>query len=316
MAQIDLNTMRNYLSSSISSINQNKINGMLAEIDLRNTLTNLGFGGRISQGGWIMRSVGAGLFGHNTAVIFPQTIQPNTNYTVGRQLEEPALALHTICSTMHQIGVNSFYCVPSIATNNDASTISWQTKQLGIPVVPPYSPLIPTIQHFGARGRRYNFLRYHTNANQIPVASIPEEFTKEHLRVNFQDQFMCEMSDIDGILWGQQYTYPIEIKEKTAGNDGNKVGEFFGLDVGPFVKLAFYAAKKGNLHSLFFVREINDTVNRQLVNWWFITFDKLAQYASWVPMGGGTNMQGGGSTVVKIPKAEFTPLTAATLATL
>lgn len=316
MAQIDLNAMRSYLSSSISSINQNKINGMLAEIDLRNTLTNLGFGGRISQGGWIMRSVGAGVFGHNTAVIFPQTIQPDTDYAVGRQLEEPALALHTICSTMHQIGVNSFYCVPSIATKNDASTISWQTKQLGIPIVPPYAPLIPTIQNFGKRGRRFNFLRYHTNANQIPVASIPEEFTKEHLRVNFQDQFMCEMSDIDGILWGQQYTYPIEIKEKTAGNDRNKVGEFFGLDVGPFVKLAFYAAKKGNLHSLFFVREINDTVNRQLVNWWFITFDKLAQYASWVPMGGGTNMQGGGSTVVKIPKSEFTPLTAATLATL
>jgi len=289
---------------------------MLAEIDLRSTLTNLGFGGRISQGGWIMRSVGAGVFGHNTAVIFPQTIQPNIDYAVGRQLEEPALALHTICSTMHQIGVNSFYCVPSIATNNDATTISWQTKQLGIPDVPPYTPLIPTIQHFGARRKRYNFLRYHTNSNQIPVASIPEEFTKEHLRVNFQDQFMCEMSDIDGILWGQQYTYPIEIKEKTAGNDGNKVGEFFGLDVGPFVKLAFYAAKKGNLHSLFFVREINDTINRQLVNWWFITFDKLAQYASWVPMGGGTNMQGGGSTVVKIPKAEFTRLTAASLATL
>jgi hypothetical protein len=307
--------MRSYLSSSISSINQNKINGMLAEIDLRNTLINLGFGGRISQGGWIMRNVGAGVFGHTTAVIFPQTIQLDTDYSVGRQLEEPALALHTICSTMHQIGVNSFYCVPSIATNNDASSISWQTKQLGIPVVQPYTPLIPTIQNFGARGRRYNFLRYKTNANQIPVASIPEEFTKEHLRVNFQDQFMCEMSDIDGVLWGQQYTYPIEIKEKTPGND-TKVGDYFGLDVGPFVKLAYYAAKKGNLHSLFFVREINDTINRQLVNWWFITFDKLAQYASWVPMGGGTNMQGGGSTVVKIPKAEFTALTAASLATL
>lgn len=307
--------MRRFLSSSISSLNRNKINGMLAEIDLRNTLINLGFGGRISQGGWIMRNVGPGVFGHNTAVIFPQTIQPNTEYAVGRQLEEPPMALHTICSTMHQIGVHSFYCVPSIITNNRPATISWETKQLGIPVVQPYTPLIPTIQNFGARGRNYNFLRYHTNTNQIPVASLPEEFTKEHLRVNFQTQFMCEMSDIDGILWGQQYTYPIEIKEKTPGTD-TKLGEYFGLDVGPFVKLAFYAAKKGNLHSLFFVREINNVVDRELVNWWFITFDKLAQFASWVPMGGGTNMQGGGSTVVKIPKVEFTQLSAATLGAL
>lgn len=315
MAQLNLDSMRGYLSSSISSINQNKINGMLAEIDLRNTLAHLGFGPRISQGGWIVRNVGAGVFGHHTAVIFPETILPNTDYSVGRNLNEPELALHTICSTMHQIGVNSFYCAPSIAIDNDPLSISWQTKQLGIPVIAPYTPLLPTIQNFGARGRRYNFLRYHTNSLLVPNHSVPEEFTKEHLRVNFQTQYMCEMSDIDGILWGQQYTYPIEIKEKTAGHD-NKVGDFFGLDVGPFVKLAFYAAKKGNLHSLFFVREIDDVVNRGLVNWWFITFDKLAQYASWVPMSGGTNMQGGGSTVVKIPKQEFTLLNAGSLAML
>jgi len=126
---------------------------------------------------------------------------------------------------------------------------------------------------------------------------------------------MTEISDIDGVIWGEQYTYPIEIKEKTAATD-KKLGDYFGLDVGPFVKLAFYAAKKGNLHSLFFVREINNTDDRELVDWWFITFDTLAQYASWNAQGGGTNMQGGGSTVVKIPKAEFTKLTPASLATL
>jgi len=126
---------------------------------------------------------------------------------------------------------------------------------------------------------------------------------------------MTEMSDIDGIIWGQQYTYPIEIKEKTVAPD-NKLGPYFGLDVGPFVKLAFYAAKKGNLHSLFFVREINNTDDRELANWWFITFDTLAQFASWIPQGGGMNMQGGGSTVVKIPRGEFTQLTAQALANL
>lgn len=308
MARLNLNTMRNYLSRSISSINQNKINGMLAEIDLRNMLSDLGFGGRISQGGWIMRNVGEGVFGHETIVAFPQTILPHREYAIGRELEQPDLALHTICSTMHQIGVRSYYCVPSIEISNDSESIIWNTKQLGIPENLPYTSLIPTIQNFSNRARNYNFLRYNTDSNQIPEASIPEEFTKEHLRVTFQNQFMCEMSDIDGIFWGQQYTYPIEIKEKTAAND-NKLGDYFGLDVGPFVKLAFYAAKKGNLHSLFFVREINNTVDRELVSWWFITFDKLAQYASWVPMGGGTNMQGGGSTVVKIPKSEFSEVT-------
>lgn len=81
-----------------------------------------------------------------------------------------------------------------------------------------------------------------------------------------------------------------------------------GLDIGPFVKLAFYAAKRGNLHSLFIVREIDNPVSRNLVNWWFITFDELAQYASWVQQAGGASMTGGASAVVKIPKAEFKPL--------
>lgn len=126
---------------------------------------------------------------------------------------------------------------------------------------------------------------------------------------------MAEVSDIDGILWGEQYTYPIEIKEKTPGND-SKLGDYFGLDVGPFVKLAFYAAKKGNLHSLFIVREIDNEATRGLVAWWFITFDKMAQYASWVTTGGGTTMLGGSSTVVKIPKSKFTKLDASSLSKL
>ena len=315
MAKLDINSMKTYLSSCTNSLNQNKIDEMLAEIELRTILINLGFSDRISQSGWITWKVSIGGFGHNTIIVFPQTIQSEIDYSVGRQLEDPPMPLHTICSTIHQIGVHSFYCVPSIEIDNDTSSISWHTKQLGIPNVSPYAPLIPTIHNFGDRGRRYNFLRYHTNSDLVPIQSLPEEFTKEHLRVYFQNQFMCEMSDIDGIIWGQQYTYPIEIKEKTAGNDP-KVGAYFGIDVGPFVKLAFYAAKKGSLHSLFFVREINNTVERQLVNWWFITFDKLAQFASWVPIGGGTNMQGGGSTVVLVPKEEFSPLTAATLAAL
>ena len=107
----------------------------------------------------------------------------------------------------------------------------------------------------------------------------------------------------------------MEIKEKTVATDIS-VGHYFGLDIGPFVKLAFYAAKKGNLHSLFVVREINNVTNRDLVGWWFITFEQLARYASWNARSGGTNMGGGGSTVVRIPKSEFRQLTATALGEL
>ena len=304
MSKISLGTMISYLSRSISSINQNKLHGTLAEIDLRNTLTDLGFGERISQGGWIVRNVGSGNFAHHTNVFFPETILADTDYRSDRDLPEPPRRLHTICSTMHQIGIHSYYCIPKIINENDCESINWYSTQLGIPARDEYHLFPDFVNNFPIRERRYNFLRYHSDASLIPEESIPEEFTKEHLRIKFQDHFMAEISDIDGVLWGQEKTYPIEIKEKTPGTD-KKVGEFFGIDVGPFVKLAFYASKRGNLHSLFIVREINNTDARELVNWWFITFDILAQYASWVPIGGGVNMQGGGSSTIKIPKSEF-----------
>jgi hypothetical protein len=70
------------------------------------------------------------------------------------------------------------------------------------------------------------------------------------------------------------------------------------------------------MHSLFIVREIDNTSDRNLLNWWYITFERLATFASWIPTGGGTNMQGGGSTVVRIPKNQFTVVDAGTLAEL
>jgi hypothetical protein len=158
-------------------------------------------------------------------------------------------------------------------------------------------------------------LRNHTDVSIVPDAYIPEEFSKEHLRVTLSSRYISEMSDVDGIFWGRQYTYPLEIKEKTCNSD-TRLGEYFGLDVGPFVKLAHYAAKRGNLHSLFIVREIADAEARELVAWRYITFDHLAQFASWVQQQGGRGMTGGNSAVVKIPKCEFKELDAAALASL
>lgn len=311
---LSLNSMRSYLSRSISSLNRNKINGMLAEIDFRNKLNELGFGDRVSQGGWIVRSTIENHFSEHINVFFPRIIQPQINYDA-QNLEEPPRRLHTICSTMHQIGIHSYYCVPVINNENESESVSWLATQLGIPNEDDYHEFNDVINGFEERARNYNFLRHHQDVGEIPVEYIPEEFTKENIRVKFQENYFCEISDIDGILWGEQFTYPIEIKEKTVAY-AKRLGYYFGLDVGPFVKLAFYAAKKSNLHSIFVVKEIDDIENRNLVNWWFITFDKLAQYASWVFVGGGRNMQGGRSSVVRIPKNEFVELTSDNLTNL
>lgn len=316
MGALSIQQMRDYLSRSISSFNENKLNGLLAEVDFRSHLHALGFGGHVSPGGWIARRTGPGQFGHDTVVLFPEILRTGDNYPVERGLPQPPDGLHTICSTFNQLGIKAFYCMPTVSVDGDSSSVRWYAKQLGVPVGRDATPLDECMApFFRPRMRAYNFLRYHADVGRIPEDSVSEEFSKENLRVGFASRYMAEISDVDGILWGDRFTYPLEIKEKTPASD-NVVGDYFGLDGGPFVKLAFYAAKQGNLHSLFIVRQIDSQEERNLVGWWFITFHQLAQYASWVIQGGGPNMAGGRSTVIKIPKAEFTPLNAQTLRTL
>lgn len=312
---VSLDDMKTYLSRSISSLNTNKLNGLLAEVDFRNYLKEIGFQDRVSVGGWIARSEGEGNFGHNTVVLFPEIIKPDSDYT-DTDLQ-PSAGLYSVATTFHQIGIKSYYCFPIIEQPNNSylTNINWYGIRMGLPSRQDPKPLLENIEGFNERSRRYNFLRYDTDVSDIPLSAIPEEFSKEHLRISFQNKYLCEISDVDGIFWGGQYVYPIEIKEKTAAED-KRMGEYFGLDLGPFVKLAFYASRRGNLHSLFVVREINDIQERQLIGWWFITFDKLAKFASWTPQGGGRNMQGGMSTVVKIPKHEFKELNAENLSRL
>ncbi len=316
MGSLSSSAMRSYLSRSISSLNQNKLRGLLAEVDLRKHLQQLGYADRVSPGGWIARRAGAGKFGHNTVVVFPEVLKPDIDYPTTRSKPQPAHGLHTICSTFHQSGIAAYYSAATVATTDDPDSMAWQSVELGLPTEQIYLPFPDSLAtFFRNREKAYKFLRHKTGTTSIPDLAVPEEFSKEHLRITFQSRFFAEISDIDGIFWGEQFTYPIEIKEKTAGED-RQTGEYFGLDLGPFVKLAFYAAKRGNLHSLFVVREIESVQTRNLKQWWFITFERLAQFASWVPVGGGTNMQGGSSTVVRIPKAEFQTLDAQSLSKL
>lgn len=315
MSKLNLRCMQSYLSLSITSKDRSDLSGLLVNIDFRHYLASMRLSDQFSGGGLVARSTGAGNFGHHAIVVFPQIVEPGTDYSPTRTLPNPPIGLHTICSTFRQLGIQSYFCVPSVAVANDSIGMTWRAKELGIPWEDTYQDFPGELTGFQPRGRRYNFLRNHTDVSIVPDAYVPEEFSKEHLRVALSNQYISEMSDVDGIFWGRQYTYPLEIKEKTCGSD-SRLGEYFGLDVGPFVKLAHYAAKRGNLHSLFIVREIADPEARELVAWRYVTFDRLAQFASWVQQQGGRGMTGGNSAVVKIPKCEFEVLDANALAAL
>ncbi len=312
MVQINMSEMRGYLSRAIRSLNTNKLIGMGAEASFRSYVASIGAAQRISPGGWIFRQKGENNFGRNTVAVFPHCIKPGHNYSLLPSIADIPANLHTICATMHQIGIRSFYAHPMIAGPGGAEAIEWKLVQLGVPWLGNFTDVDTVFSSFAKRTRRHNYLTGRTNVSSISDDDAMVQFSHESLRIFVENRYRSETSDIDGIVWGERFTYPIEIKEKVAASDPD-LGDWFGLDTGPFVKLAHYAARRGNLHSLFVVREVDDSSKRTFKRWLFTEFDQLAQYASWVPRPGGQAMGGGRSMVVRIPRTAFKELTAETL---
>src|ERR1051325_1153074 len=168
MSLLSAETMRSYLTRSISSLNKNKLNGLLAEVSFRAHLRELGFGNRVSRGGWIARRVGAGQFAHRTAVFFPETIVAEREYPPDRQLPHPEIGLHTICATFHQSGIAAYFCTPTILRDQHPDSIHWHSVQLGIPFTQEYQEFPQSVGNlFTTRERSYNFLRYQAPADLI-----------------------------------------------------------------------------------------------------------------------------------------------------
>lgn len=315
MSLINSDDARSFLAKSIASLNNNKLIGIQAEAEFRSYLQTIGGSARVSPGGWIFRQKGAVDFGKSTIAVFPHRIMPGVDYSKIPEKDAVPLTLHTICATMHQIGIKSYYAYPVLEDGNDVRDTAWKFIQLGVPWTTDFMDLADVFADFLPRVRPYNYLRYNTNVSSLPDADALIQLSHESLRVFVESSYLSETSDIDGIVWGQRYTYPIEIKEKVAAVDKD-MGEWFGLDAGPFVKLAHYAARRGSLHSLFIVREMANTPERPFRQWLFTEFDQLAQRASWVPRSGGASMGGGRSMVVRIPRHAFRVLDAASLADL
>ena len=311
----DTRVMRSYLTRSFNVRRMAHYCDwkMRLSVLLREYLQQLDMANHLTTPVMLLQRRGIAKFASETVTLFPEVCSDSMQLAEARPLTEPTRGLHTICSTFHQIGIRSFFCSLQITDATDLSTCRWQALRLGTPVEEQWRSLEDALApYLGRRARPYNWLRFHTDTSRISDEFVTEEFLKEHLRIAALTQYIGEISDVDGIFWGNEKTYPVEIKEKTAATDP-KMGEYFGIDVGPFVKLAYYAAKRGNLHSLFVVREIEDVGSRRLKQWWFIPFDRLAQYASWNQLGGGRNMRGGASTVVRVPKDRFFEMNRAAL---
>lgn len=316
-----------FLETQWSSINQNKIKGINAEIRFEAYLNSHAIRplfDYIIPGGWILAP------GRNTNInpttkgriaILP--IPKSFSWTNGL-ITIPFAAQVLAESYFRQVGITTYFVM------YDTSGNALIENNFAIPMAGNYQisyplefykiganglvqvPLTQVTANFTARNGLIGMRAYalHRIIRHDPIwnnsAIVTELFWKEYSRYFIHRQFLVSSNDLDFFIVGKSgKAYPIEFKSKTVVVD-NSIGDWFGIDVGPFSKLSFFVSLSNNMEALYFVEEVDAIGNT--VEWWGIKFSQLLKNCHWVSQSGGTGMGGGASVTIKVPKIIFEPL--------
>lgn len=316
-----------FLETQWSSINTNKLVGIEAEVRFENHLNTSAIKGLyqfIIPGGWII-----------TPGNIRQTSLPTKNRIAILPIPKPFTWSGTIIppsfsgqvlahSYFQQAGIEVYFaeCNTILNSTNEASfqyprtrnyltSYSIEFKKVGehgLELVPITTVMKNFASRSGALGMRAYTLgrinRTLTIWNDTKV--VTELFWKDYIRYFLQRTYLVSNNDLDFFIVGNSgKSYPVEFKSKTMAS-GTEIGDWFGIDVGPFAKLSYFTSLSNNMDAIYVVEEVDSA--RNTIDWWAIKFSDLLKGCSWVQQGGGTGMGGGRSSTIKVPKQIFTPL--------
>jgi len=317
----------NFLETQWSSINNNKLKGILAEVRLKDYLSANGT--YYGQGGWIIvpgKPVGGNIPTKSKVCLLPRTsrFSWNTAASLSTLLSPAEISAYAY---FRQLGIQTFFVESTPFTEAQFSlpTPSAGSRRAIYPK--PYALELkqvgPTGQltTAGASAVFSNFphragnsgLRCNSLGRIDPTISpwtnpsiISDLFWFEYTRYYYQCDYLISNNDLDMYVIGTSGSaYPVELKSKTAASSPT-LGAWFGIDMGPFAKLAFFTANGMNTDALYIVEEVDSS--GQFVDWLGIRYTELVKTCSWVGQGGGTGMMGGASSTYKVPKAAFSSL--------
>lgn len=319
----------NFLETQWSSINDNKIKGILAELAFKSFLNQQDI--HFIPGGWIMSPGNKTLCevpAREKVCLLPRnvTFSWQAPTTIAAAPVTPAEI--SAYNYFRQVGVRAYLVYPSniVETNfaipqpRQGATRATYPKNYHLDFMSisqqgelQSNPVGTVFQSFpirnGNSGLRCSQL-HRIAANQAPwndSDAIARLFWFEYTRYFVQVDYLVSNNDLDLFILGPSGScFPVELKSKTVAND-NILGDWFGIDMGPFAKLAFFTANSMNTDALYVVQEVD--ADRNHVEWYGIRFTELVKSCSWVGQAGGTGMMGGASSTYKVPKAAFTRLT-------
>jgi len=321
-----------FLETQWSSINENKIKGILAEVAFKKYLVDNKV--HFLPGGWILVP---GKVGENVPVPSLQKIcllplEHRFSWAVAvtnSMTSGPTPAAISAYNYFRQLGVTTYFLIPDNVEETSFSVPKKSSTGVSAKYPRPYELIFKTIgptgnfetvefgrvmENFPKRkgniGMRCNTLG-RINPDDFPWNSaevVQSLFWFEYARFYCQVDYQVSNNDLDMFLIGNSGSpYPVELKSKVPARDDN-LGEWFGLDIGPFAKMAFFTSNSINTDALYVVQEVDDQRNH--MEWYAIKFTELVRACSWVFQSGGTGMMGGASSTIKVPKAAFSPLSA------
>ncbi len=314
----------NFLETQWSSVTENKIKGIKAEIRLENYLYSADISPLIDYiipGGWII-SPGKNTLINTTTTGRIALLPIPTRFSWTENLMPPSLTAQILAeSYFRQVGIKTYFTkFDSNPENNDESDFQIPRKgnyvtsytldfykigANGLDNIPFQNAFYRFPDRVGKRGMRaYNLDRINNTEEPWNNSSaVTKLFWKEYCRYYIHRNKYVSSNDLDFFLVGKSgKAYPVELKSKTVYIDNN-IGDWFGIDVGPFTKLSFFVSLSNNMEALYFVEEIND--EGQTINWLGIKFSELLKYCHWVTQGGGKGMGGGSTTTIKVPRSVF-----------
>lgn len=317
----------NFLETQWSSINQNKLKGILAELRLKAFLQARGtyFG----PGAWIVVPGKADKTPVPTAAkvcLIPRGWR--FSWQTGTQGEMPlSPAELSAYNYFRQVGMQAFFVEPVDPDERKFELPSRRAQKEPARFPTSYALALKQIApsgHFRTVTVGDAFSLFPARSGQVglrcneigrlPATMAPwnvpdvvsELFWFEYTRFYFQVSYLMSNNDLDMYLIGTSgAAYPLELKSKKPAESA-AIGDWFGIDIGPFAKLAYFTANAMHTDALYVVEEVDDV--GAFVNWLAIRYTELVKACSWVGQGGGAGMTGGASSTYKIPKAAFSPL--------
>jgi hypothetical protein len=315
-----------FLETQWSSINDNKVNGILAEVRFKAFLEAMQC--QFISGGLLLVPGNPSIASipmHAKICVLPRPHSFTWNPADDRTTLGPAdLSAYNY---FRQAGIMTYFASPARV---DESAFAIPTKKQGKAKAAYPRPYALRLSHVGQgndlktvdasevftnfprrsgqKGLRCNEIN-RLDRSKSPWNSADEVaqlFWFAYVRYYFHIDYLIANNDLDLFLIGPSgKAFPVELKSKSPAAD-KSVGEWFGIDIGPFAKLSFFKVVNPNNDALFIVEEVD--ANKNHVEWFGIRLTDLLRACSWVGQAGGRGMGGGLSATYKIPKAAFTKL--------